>query len=140
MNDEHWSLALAVQQAAHRSAHALGHALAEQGMAPSEVNVVANLDRARELTVSQLAGACGVRPSTLTGLLDRLEDRGLLTRNPAPHDRRALLVALTADGRRTARTVRHAVADLDRRALGELTADQVTALRTALEALTGAAS
>ena len=140
MNDEHWSLALAVQRAAHCSAHALAHALAEEGLAPSEVNVVANLDGARQLTVSQLAAACGVRPSTLTNLLDRLEGRGLLTRSPAPHDRRALMVALTAHGQRTAETVRHAVDDLDRRALGDLTADQVANLRTALEALRGASS
>ena len=46
--------------------------------------------------MSELAAATGTRPTTLTSVLDRLERRGQISRGPAPGDRRAVLVELTA--------------------------------------------
>jgi len=43
--------------------------------------------------------------SNATGLIDRLEARGLLQRNPIPGDRRAHQVVLTAAGRKLAREI-----------------------------------
>ena len=42
----------------------------------SEVNVLANLADGRPRTVSEIGVAAGVRPTTLTGVLDRLADKG----------------------------------------------------------------
>jgi DNA-binding MarR family transcriptional regulator len=128
------SIVLAVQRSAHATAHALSAALSDDRLSPAEVNAVANLEE--PLTVSRLAAATGVRPTTLTSLLDRLEGRGLLSRRPSPEDRRALLVELTPAGREVAGRVRTAVAELEHRSLGSLTAAQRAALATALDALT----
>jgi DNA-binding MarR family transcriptional regulator len=38
--------------------------------------------------------------SNVTGIIDRLEERGLVERRNAPHDRRVKLVALTPEGKR----------------------------------------
>lgn len=72
----------------------------------------------------------GTRPTTLTSVLDRLERGGHITRGTRPGDRRAVLIELTPSGRLTA-AIRQAVTDLERRALGNLPADAIPALRTA---------
>jgi DNA-binding MarR family transcriptional regulator len=52
--------------------------------------------------MAELAQCFGVGKATLTGLVDRAEQRGLVTRSPVPGDRRALHVTLTDAGRRAA--------------------------------------
>lgn len=52
--------------------------------------------------MADLARCLGVEKATLTGLVDRAERRGLVTRGQVPGDRRALAVSLTASGRATA--------------------------------------
>jgi len=46
-----------------------------------------------------LAAAVGCSRATMTGIVDTLERKGLVTREPNPHDRRSLLVKLTQRGR-----------------------------------------
>jgi len=50
-------------------------------------------------TPGRVAEALGVSRTTVTGLLDRLENEGLLTRAIDPHDRRCFRLALTPKGR-----------------------------------------
>ena len=73
-----------------------------------------------------------VHPSTLTGVLARLQTRGLIARQPDPADRRRSLLVLTAAGaaidRRHAGTVEAAV----RKALATLAPAQQTATRRVL--------
>ena len=59
--------------------------------------------------MAELAQCFGVEKATLTGLVDRAEQRGLVRRSPVPGDRRALHVTLTDAGRRAA-TAFHAEA------------------------------
>lgn len=53
------------------------------------------------LSPSELATAAGVSRATMTGLLDGLEEEGLVRRSPHKMDRRRLTVRITAQGRRT---------------------------------------
>src|SRR6185436_4010292 len=50
-------------------------------------------------TMSELAAALRVRLSTITGVIDQLEDRKLVERIDHPEDRRSLHVQLTTEGR-----------------------------------------
>jgi DNA-binding MarR family transcriptional regulator len=59
--------------------------------------------------MAELAQCFGVEKATLTGLVDRAEQRGLVRRSPVLGDRRALHVTLTDTGRRAA-TAFHAEA------------------------------
>lgn len=68
--------------------------------------------------MAELAQLFGVEKAALTGLMDRIEKRGLAARSAVPGDRRAVQVTLTEAGRQAA-TAFHA--DLGT-ALGELTA------------------
>jgi len=52
--------------------------------------------------MSELACLLGIEKAALTGLADRAERRGMITRTAVPGDRRALSVALTPDGRAAA--------------------------------------
>ena len=59
--------------------------------------------------MAELAQCFGVEKATLTGLVDRAEQRGLVRRSPVPGDRRAMHVTLTDTGGRAA-TAFHAEA------------------------------
>jgi DNA-binding MarR family transcriptional regulator len=135
-----WSALLALQRATHATLQVLAAELVDLDLTASEINALANLADGRGRTVSELGAAVGARPTTLTSVLDRLERRGCITRGTRPGDRRAVLIELTPSGRVAAATIRQAVTDLERRALGELPAGTIAALRTGLQALTDVSS
>ena len=131
-----WSALLALQRATHATLQVLSAELADLDLTASEINVLANLADGRGRTVSELGVAVGTRPTTLTGVLDRLERRGHITRGARPGDRRAVLIELTSSGQLAATTIRQAIADLEHRALDGLPDDAIDCLRAALQALT----
>ena len=51
------------------------------------------------LTISQLSAQTSLANTTLTSMLDRMEQSGLIIREPSPTDRRALLIRLTDKAR-----------------------------------------
>jgi DNA-binding MarR family transcriptional regulator len=55
--------------------------------------------RDRKPTMNELARLLGLDKSSITGLVDRAERRGLVVRHPSATDRRAVLVSLTDAGR-----------------------------------------
>ena len=62
-------------------------------------DVLLELDRAgRRLRIGELAERLIVAPYTMTRLLDRLEEAGLLRREKAPGDRRGAYAVLTTEG------------------------------------------
>jgi DNA-binding MarR family transcriptional regulator len=70
---------------------------------PWEFDVLAALRRAGKpyrLSPGQLLRETMVTSGTMTNRIDRLSDRGLVERSPDPHDRRGVLVGLTAAGKR----------------------------------------
>jgi DNA-binding MarR family transcriptional regulator len=81
-----------------------------------------------------VADALGCDPSNVTGVVDRLEERGLVTRAECPADRRAKFLNLTATGRRQRDAF---VADLFREVPGmaSQSPQQIASLREALMAL-----
>ncbi|GAA0933293.1 MarR family winged helix-turn-helix transcriptional regulator [Streptomyces thermoalcalitolerans] len=58
------------------------------------------------LPMRKLAQKLKCEPSNVTGIMDRLEARGLVERRPDPSDRRVKLAAATQEGRRVARELR----------------------------------
>lgn len=55
--------------------------------------------RDRKPTMQELAQLLGLDKSSVTGLVERAERRGLVARGPSPVDGRAVLVSLTREGR-----------------------------------------
>ncbi|WP_232548501.1 MarR family transcriptional regulator [Propioniciclava soli] len=99
------------------------------------VAVLARLRRDGAQTLQALAAAEHVRPPSMTRIVDRLVEMGLVTRAPHPDDGRAVLVRLGEPGASfLADTVRQRSAWLTER-LGALDAADADALRAALPAL-----
>ncbi|MFF7200548.1 MarR family winged helix-turn-helix transcriptional regulator [Streptomyces sp. NPDC008141] len=75
-------------------------------------------------------------PSNITGIVDRLESRGLVERRPDANDRRVKLAAPTDDGLETARRLRESL-DFAREPLAQLTDEERTVLRDLLRRMLG---
>jgi MarR family transcriptional regulator for hemolysin len=72
---------------------------AEYGITRAQWAVIARLDRSEGLKQAELAEMLDLQPITLTRLLDRLCDNGLIERRADPQDRRAKRLYLTAAAR-----------------------------------------
>jgi DNA-binding MarR family transcriptional regulator len=126
---------LALQRATHRTLLALGTALAGLELTASEVNVLANLADGRPRSVRELSHDTGTRATTLTGVLDRLERRGYLTRQMDAADRRSFRITLTPAGQPVAGQVRDAVAGLEHAALARLRPADISGYHAVVGAL-----
>jgi DNA-binding MarR family transcriptional regulator len=87
-----------------------------------------------------LAKAIGADKTRLIDVLDDLQDRGLIRREPDPADRRARLLTLTAKGRRLRYQIRRAIRREEERLLAALPATERAGLLRALQRLADAAS
>ena len=80
------------------------------------------------LPMRKLAQKLKCEPSNVTGIVDRLETRGLVERRPDPADRRVKLAAATDEGRQVARSLRESLR-FAREPLAGLSDDERLALR-----------
>jgi MarR family transcriptional regulator for hemolysin len=69
------------------------------GISRAQWTVLMRLDRFEGLKQSELAEVLDLQPISLTRLLDRLAENGLIERRPDPHDRRANRLYLTPAAR-----------------------------------------
>ena len=69
-------------------------------LTPSQFDVIATLGDTEGLTCAELSTATLVTKGTLTGVLDRLEAKGLIRRTPEVDDRRSTRICLTVKGDR----------------------------------------
>ncbi|MFJ8182354.1 MarR family winged helix-turn-helix transcriptional regulator [Streptomyces sp. NPDC096105] len=83
------------------------------------------------LPMRRLAQRLKCEPSNVTGIVDRLEARGLAERRPDPADRRVKLAAATEEGRQVARSLQESLR-FAREPLAGLSEGERVALRDAL--------
>jgi DNA-binding MarR family transcriptional regulator len=100
----------------------------------AEAHVLAHLASAGDATIGDVHRAFGHRRSTLTSILDRLEQRNLIARNSDARDRRTFVVSLTRTGRAAAKRVVQHLATLERQALQGVPQADVRAFLRVLEA------
>ena len=90
-------LTSALVRASFATTAVLSRVAAEHDLSLTQLRVLAIL-RDRRVRMSELADYLGLDKSTISGLVDRAEKRGLLQRAPNPADGRATDVFLTAEG------------------------------------------
>jgi MarR family transcriptional regulator, organic hydroperoxide resistance regulator len=127
-----------LEAATHRVVEHLAAELRELGLTPGEVNALAHLRAERPLSVAELVAVTGQRPSTLTGVIDRLERRGLARRAVNARDRRSFVIELTPEGVEAAKRVDAAFATVEARA--RLDDHDIAAFQRVLRALESAAA
>jgi MarR family transcriptional regulator, organic hydroperoxide resistance regulator len=108
----------ALEGTIHRLLNRLAAELEDLDLSQAEINALAQLEQGTLRTVAELQAATGQRASTLTGVLDRLERRGLVERRLNPRDRRSFTVGLTRRGILVAKRIRGTFDDLEKRVLG----------------------
>lgn len=67
------------------------------GISPTDLESLDILIRHGPLTAGRLAELTGLSTGAITGLVDRLEERGYAQREPDPHDRRRVVVRAVAE-------------------------------------------
>jgi DNA-binding MarR family transcriptional regulator len=120
----------ALARTAFSTTAVLSKVAAEHDLSLTQLRVLAIL-RDRQVSVTDLAGYLGLDKSTVSGLVDRAEKRGLLRRAQNPLDGRGIDVTLTARGtelaERGAATVAQALSPLTK-TLSAAEARRLTAL------------
>jgi DNA-binding MarR family transcriptional regulator len=124
-----------LQRATHAAGVRLEELLSAVGLSQGEAHVIALLADGAPHTVGELQRDLGHRPSTLSGILDRLEARGLIRRALNDADRRSFLISLTRTGRTAARTVVDVLQTIEHSALEQVAARDVAGFHVVVRAL-----
>jgi DNA-binding MarR family transcriptional regulator len=97
--------------------------------------VLSRLDDAPARTQAALAQSIGADKTRIIGVLDDLQERGFIQREPDPADRRVRLVSLTEQGRRVRKSAQSAIQEREERLLSRLSAPDRRGFLRALEFL-----
>lgn len=106
---------------------------AQWDISASQFNVLNLLEACPEgMTQIELSRALIMHRSNATGLIDRLEERGLVKRRPQADDKRAYRVTLTAAGQKLVRTIQPHYFEAAEEVWGKIPAAQAKELAAAL--------
>jgi DNA-binding MarR family transcriptional regulator len=105
------------------------------GLTASQYSALAAVDRHGPLRPTELAASEGVSAPTLSRIVARLEERGYLSREADPADRRSYQVAVSADGRAALARIRSERAALLARGLAALNRQERIVIAKAVPAL-----
>ncbi len=92
------------------------------------------LARRQPLRMSDLADALGMTAASASALIDRMVQRGFVTRRSDPDDRRTVLVELSRRGQRILDIMERGSSDHFTRMIEKMTASERDALATTLQA------
>lgn len=106
------------------------------GLTPSQLSVLATLSRHGPVALGALAEIEGVAPASITGIVGRLVDKGLVRRVPNPDDRRSTLAELSSRGRQVLEKGRRERTAYLAERLGRLSAEEREVLAEAVAILT----
>lgn len=89
--------------------------------------------RVEDASMADIARMLGVAPTVITGLVDRLESRGLIRREAHPSDRRRIQLVLTEQGREISEQVEQAITSRIEKQVSALDTEQKQQLRGGMQ-------
>lgn len=116
------------------SAYSAAH-VREMGLTPAQFDVIATLGDTPGMPLSELAQNTLITKGTMTGIIDRLEAKGLVRREVLAGDRRSFRAVLTPAGEALFSQVFPAHMDHLRRAFADAEAGEMEQLRLGLRRL-----
>lgn len=105
------------------------------GLHPGQEVVLLELGKSGPMIQAKLSDAIGSEPPSVTLMSQKLEAAGLLSRAPAPGDKRATVVELTDSGREMVERIKQLWRDLADETVTGLSADEVARLPALLVAI-----
>jgi DNA-binding MarR family transcriptional regulator len=112
--------------------------MVKAGISMTHLHILWVLDHHGEVTMSRLAELLDVSLSNATGLVDRMEERGLVERVRVPSDRRVVIVHASEEGARIRDEIEALKQDRMRSILGRLAPAKLDRIQSALRDLRGA--
>jgi DNA-binding MarR family transcriptional regulator len=112
--------------------------MVKSGISMTHLHILWLLEHHGDLTMGRLAELVDVSLSNASGLIDRMEERGLVERIRVPDDRRIVLVRCSPEGARMRDEIEAIKQDQKRSILCKLDRDQLTRLLGAVGDLRGA--
>ncbi len=128
-------LAISLRESIMRLNRRLRQARAVGDLTFSQLSALTSLQLAGALTPRELADIERVQPPTMTKIVGKLEERGLVARTPHPTDRRQVILAATEEGRAVYAQFEKARNEWLARQLVELTPDERDTLERAAQIL-----
>ena len=126
-----------LSQIGHHAAARFAERLAPLGLQNRHFGLLSHLAAADGQTQQQLADTLGIHRNVMVGLVDDLEDRGLVQRRRHPADRRAYALHLTPAARGLLGQAQHAADEHDAELLAGLDATDRARLTTLLQHIAG---
>ena len=105
------------------------------GVTPTQFAALAKLDDLQAVSQNQLGRLTAMDPATISGVVGRLIARGLVHQSPNPQDARHVVLALTPAGKAAIAEMKAVAAEVSRRTLEPLTANEAGAFLKALAKL-----
>jgi DNA-binding MarR family transcriptional regulator len=111
--------------------HAMAHVWHDRSISKANMHVLMLLDQLGPLPMGRLATLVDVSLPSLTGIVDRMAEHGLVTRERDEHDRRVVVVHVADKGRQTLQELEQVRREMLRRVLRAMSSkDQQQCLDT----------
>ncbi len=123
----------------HRATHRIGIFLDGLGITQGEGHILSHLAASGDASIADLHRALAHRRSTLTSILDRLADRGWITRETDLRDRRSFIIRLSRVGKKVAAKIFRELSRIEGQALRKTSKHVLRSVLATLESLEGAA-
>ncbi|BDE86643.1 MAG: MarR family transcriptional regulator [Clostridiales bacterium] len=119
--------------AQHQVFQLLSSKLAPYGITPGQYGVLNCLWRKEAVNPKEMAQILGLETSTISGVLDRMQKKGLIDRVVDPNDRRCVQVVITPMGAALEEPVLQIIQELNEEVLRDFSREEATTLTRCLK-------
>jgi len=105
------------------------------GVSSSEIHILAYIRRFGPCATSEIGRVFGHKKSTVTSMLDRLAEKGYITREVNPADRRSFILAIRPEGEAVAKSAGALVERFERAVAARVSEEDLQGFRHVLSAV-----